>query len=245
MKYKSQLVCQHLENISRDALEKYQNIIREYVKGRHGVYALYKKGKLYYVGLASNLRSRLKHHLSDRHAESWDRFSIYFTISDDHMKELETLVLRISSPKGNIIAGTFMRSQDLKNEFRKKIAAYQKRELFDIFDVIPFKLNPQEEVGKKSIKGRKPTLSPFIKKRIHIRFKYKGKLYVAHAQRNGFIKFAGETTDKVKLIKLRGKVFTSPSIAASAITGRPMNGWKVWKYQRSPGEWVLINELRK
>lgn len=51
-----QLVCQHLENISRKALENYQKIIKDFVKGRHGVYALYKKGRLYYVGLASNLR---------------------------------------------------------------------------------------------------------------------------------------------------------------------------------------------
>ena len=36
------LVDQHLEGISRIALENYQEIIREYVRGRHGVYALYK-----------------------------------------------------------------------------------------------------------------------------------------------------------------------------------------------------------
>lgn len=35
------LVCQHLENISRQALEKYQHVIRQYVRNRHGVYALY------------------------------------------------------------------------------------------------------------------------------------------------------------------------------------------------------------
>ena len=78
--YKGQLVCQHLEHISRDALETYQRIIKSFVKGRHGIYALYKKDKLYYVGLASNLRNRLKHHLRDRHANRWDRFSVYLTI---------------------------------------------------------------------------------------------------------------------------------------------------------------------
>jgi len=41
-----QLVCQHLENISRDALEKYLPIIRRYVVRRQGVYALYRRGKL-------------------------------------------------------------------------------------------------------------------------------------------------------------------------------------------------------
>ena len=58
---KGQLVSQHLENVSRDALKKYQNIIKNYVRGRHGIYALFKRNRLYYVGLASNLRNRLKH----------------------------------------------------------------------------------------------------------------------------------------------------------------------------------------
>lgn len=76
MKRKKQanLVCEFLERISRDALQKYQEIIKKYVRGRHGIYALFKKNKLYYVGLASNLRSRLRHHLRDRHAETWDSF---------------------------------------------------------------------------------------------------------------------------------------------------------------------------
>ena len=47
---KGQLVSQHLENISRTALEKYQELLKEYVKGRHGVYALYSEDHLYYVG---------------------------------------------------------------------------------------------------------------------------------------------------------------------------------------------------
>lgn len=101
MAERSSLVCQHLENISRDALEQYQDIIRQYVRNRQGVYALYSRGKLYYVGLARNLRMRLAHHLRDRHGESWDRFSVYLTIGDSHLRELESLILRIVKPKGN------------------------------------------------------------------------------------------------------------------------------------------------
>jgi hypothetical protein len=55
MAKRASLVCQHLEHISRRALENYQEIIRRYVRNREGVYALYKRGKLYYVGLASDL----------------------------------------------------------------------------------------------------------------------------------------------------------------------------------------------
>ncbi len=43
MAKRPQLVCQHLENISRKVLEDYKDIIREYVRRRHGVYALYNK----------------------------------------------------------------------------------------------------------------------------------------------------------------------------------------------------------
>jgi len=45
MKKRAQLVCQHLENISREALERHQEIIRQYVRGRQGVYALNRRLK--------------------------------------------------------------------------------------------------------------------------------------------------------------------------------------------------------
>jgi len=101
MARQAQLVSQHLENISHEALSKYQDVIRSYVRGRQGIYALYRKNEIYYVGLASNLRSRLKHHLRDRHKKLWDRFSVYLTIGDSHLKELESLILRTVKPSGN------------------------------------------------------------------------------------------------------------------------------------------------
>jgi len=76
------LVCQHLENISRDSLERHQDIIRNYVRRRQGVYALYRGDRLYYVGLAGNLRMRLATHMYNRHGQSWDRLSVYLTIGD-------------------------------------------------------------------------------------------------------------------------------------------------------------------
>ena len=65
-----QLVCQHLENISREGLEQYQDIIREYVSRRQGVYALYHDDDLYYVGLASDLSTLPKTHLGDKQPEA-------------------------------------------------------------------------------------------------------------------------------------------------------------------------------
>src|SRR4030065_148258 len=111
------LVTQHLEKISRDALEKYQDIVKAFVRGRQGVYALYRGNKLYYVGLASNLRNRLRHHLRDRHGQAWDRFSVYLTIGDSHLKELEALILRIVKPPANKQKGKFISSEDIRGRF--------------------------------------------------------------------------------------------------------------------------------
>jgi len=238
---KNNLVCQYLENISRKVLEKYQNIVKKYVKGRHGLYVLYRKNKLYYVGLASNLRNRLRHHLRDQHAGAWDSFSVYLTAGGQHLKEIETLLLRIIDRKGNKQRGKFGKAEDLRRRLRNDFKKAMYIELKEIFGVNA----PTEEpdiIKVKEKKGRTPTLAPFVSQRFHIRFKYKGKLYIAHIRRNGTIFFAKDSADAKRL---QGKVFTSPSLAASAAVGKPMNGWRTWKYERAPGDWVLLDELRK
>ena len=121
MAKKTHLVCQHMEQIPAKALVQYQHIIREYIRRRHGVYALYKRDKLYYVGLARNLVGRLGSHLRDRHRGLWDRFSVYLTIENHHIKELESMVLRITKPKGNSMMGRFPKSQDLKKLLKKEV----------------------------------------------------------------------------------------------------------------------------
>jgi hypothetical protein len=125
----SQLVCQHLENISSDALEKYQDVIRSYVRGRQGIYALYQRDKLYYVGLASNLRTRLNQHLRNRHKKLWDRFSIYLTIGDSHLRELESLILRTIKPPGNHQSAKFIKSENLRGRLSRELRARQRQEI--------------------------------------------------------------------------------------------------------------------
>src|SRR6266550_1287317 len=123
MARRSQLVCKQLENVSSVVLEEYQDIIRHYIRGRNGVYALYKGEKLYYVGLATNLRGRLKQHLRDRHRGLWDRFSVYLTIGDYHIKEMESLLLRITRPAGNKQTGKFAKCENLVRRFKRDLKA--------------------------------------------------------------------------------------------------------------------------
>ena len=229
MARRTPLVCQQLENISREALEQYQDIIRQYVRRRHGVYALYRRGKLYYVGLASNLKSRLGHHLKDRHQDSWDRFSVYLTIGDTHLKELEALILRIVKPSGNKVKGKFAKCEDFRKKFARDVRLRQRDELRSLLG----KRIVAEKKEKSIPESKKSTLGNYITGPIRLRSTFKGKTLTARVNRGGCIHFKGE-------------VYRSPSLAAAAACTRATcNGWTFWKYERAPGDWVSLNELRK
>lgn len=231
MKKRAQLVCQHLENISREALERDPEIIYQYVRGRQGVYVLYRRGKLYYVGLATNLRNRLKHHLKDRHGHSWDRFSVYLTIGDHHLRELEALILRTVKPSGNKQKGKFARSEDLHCRFRRDIKRRVLAQVDGLFSEAYPARPSREPIDEPD--GRKPSLAAYITAPMKLRAFYKGKKLAARMRRGGSIRFAG-------------KIYTSPSVAgAAAVKRRTCNGWTFWEYERAPGDWVKLDTLRR
>lgn len=231
MSKREPLVCEHLEHISRKALEKYQTIIRNYVRSRHGVYALYKRDKLYYVGLASDLQWRLQNHLKNRHQNGWDSFSVYITIGDKHLKELESLLLRVIEPKGNKQSGKFVKSVNLKRRFRRDIKAQQHQELEMLIG------------GKSGLRGRirvrlqempnAVELAKHMNGRGPLRLKavYKGKTLHARVRRDGRIRFGG-------------KLYKSPSGAGCVAVGHACNGWHFWKFERAPGDWVRLYKLK-
>jgi hypothetical protein len=222
-----QLVCQHLENISGEVLEDYQDVIREYVARRQGVYALYSDDELYYVGLASNLSTRLKAHLSDKHAGKWNRFSVYLTIGDKHLRELETLILRVVKPKpeGNSKTGMFARSEDLRARLGRDIKQRDREKRDHIF-------GKTDLTVRVVLPGPMPPLCPYVKKVLRLRGRSKGKTLCASVRDDGSI-------------RLQGKVYRTPSAAAVAAKHYQVDGWSFWKYERAPGDWVQLDELRK
>ena len=209
------LVTQYLESIASEAFEKHADVIRQFVRGRNGVYALYRKGKLYYSGLASDLRGRLRWHLRDRHANRWDTFSVYLTIGDQHLRELESLILRVAQPPGNRQLGKFSGAQNLNRMFGRAIAKKQRIERNRILGRESIK----EEVKQGARQGRR------------IRGKYKDTYITAKLRPDN-------------RVRMKGKLYTSPSAAASAIRKGPTNGWSFWHYERGPGDWVPIDQLR-
>jgi len=231
----SQLVCQYLENISRRMLEEHQDIIRDMVRGRNGIYALYRHGKLYYVGLASSLLGRLRMHLRDRHAGTWDRFSVYLTIGPAYMKEIESVLLRIANPPGNKVKGKFVRSENLLRKLKAEYRRHKKEEEEELLfgsrrKAAKPKATKTEPARRK---GRTPVMVKWAGTVKRLRARYKGKLVKARVLRDGRVSFGGKRYD-------------SPSQAAAAAVGRKArNGWAFWKYERAPGDWVPIKELRR
>lgn len=228
---RKQLVKQMLENIRADALESHIHIISHYARHRQGVYVLYHNKNLYYVGLAQNLQRRLQQHLRDRHHDRWNKFSVYLTIDNDFVKEMESLLLRITRPKGNKVRGNLVNCVDLRRAFRRDCKAYALEGVQRLW---------LEEPRYSAARGRdgttgcgQPKLARYISKGMPLEASRNGQHYRARVRKNGLIRFKGAT-------------FPSPSGAAKAACGgKSVNGWHFWRFARAPGDWVPLKEIRK
>lgn len=132
-KKSSGLVSEYLENISGKAIEQYKDIIRDSIRGKNGIYSLYKNNELVYVGLATDLLRRLDHHLKDRHKGEWDSFSVYITKTEKNLRDLESLTMRIAYPKNNRQKGKFVKADNLRNDFETAIDHYFEEEKATFF----------------------------------------------------------------------------------------------------------------
>ena len=227
------LVGGYLERISVTAFEKYHREITDLVVSQHGVYALYKDARLYYVGLAVDLRRRVKQHLKDKHRGQWNRFSLYLVRRVSHIKEIESLLLRIAHPTGNKQGGRLRKAINLQKQLRKLMEQRQRRELDEIFSR---KEKASRKKKKKKItlrrtrqSSKRPLKGIVSGKRIYAT--YKGKKYTAIVYQNG-------------RIKLNGKLYDSPSGAGRGVRHRATDGWSFWRV-RHKGELVKLKELRK
>lgn len=222
---KNHLVIEHLENIGAEMFERYSTVITRFVDKRNGLYALYRGTDLYYVGLARNLKGRLKEHLRDRHAGAWDRFSAYLTQGDRFLKEMESLILRISLPEGNRVKGKLSGSRDLKRELENNIKELQRMELLGL-------LGNKAAGGRRKNKAKRTDEAlPLSERLVFLKREFKGKLYRATWRRDG-------------TVKLNGTIYDSLSAAGRAVTKRGTNGWTFWLARNADKEWVALQRLK-
>lgn len=231
------IITGFLEKVNASIFDKYLGEITDMTNGHQGLYALYRKSHLYYVGLARNLRNRIKHHLKDRHQGKWTHFSLYIIRKEDHIKELESLLLRIAYPKGNSVRGK-LKSTNLLPLLKVQVKRKIKEELEALFKGShAYSANPKTAARKiiKTAEAKKNAkrLSGAFRAGKCIYATYKGKDHKAWVFNSGTIKYSGQ-------------LYNSPTAAAKVITGgTAINGWSFWKYKDKSGTLVKLSTVRK
>ena len=109
--------------------------LQEITRGYSGLYFLYKRKTLYYIGLAKNLYWRLLGHTKDKLGGKWDSFSIFRVGRVRYLKDIESLLLRAARPPGNAVSGHFHKDADL-TKVLKRIRKEQARRLQRIGKVL-------------------------------------------------------------------------------------------------------------
>lgn len=222
-------VSGYFERVSWKVLDKHRPIVKLMIRGHAGVYALYKGDKLYYVGLANNLMNRVNHHLKDRHKGKWDRFSVYLTTDNAHMRPLEALMLRVINPAGNKVKGKLTGAQDMVRLLKRKMDEYQRDETAAL-------LGGRFVSHRRRSKARGVVgtliLARLVERPIPLKAWYKDKEFRATLRRDGHIHF-------------KRKLFDSPSGAAKTAVGRGIRGWLFWHFRNPRGEWVPLQTMKR
>lgn len=229
------IFTQKLEGIGAGIFQqKYKDLLIKEIGTKHGVYALYdKRGKLYYVGRASKITRRLKHHFKDRHTGKWDRFSIYLTKNEQYIYGIEDALISIAQPKGNIRKPLRIDNK-MKSRIKKameKIDAEQREKIIEgKLDLDKYKNSLKIRNKKKSKNNNSPSFKNPFGRTKRLRKTYKDKPYRAIWLRSGRIKY-------------KNKIYNSPTSAAKVASGRNIiNGKAFWRVQDSKGNWVRLKD---
>jgi hypothetical protein len=223
------LLIGFIEQLSWRVLDEYRELVKDMIRRKPGVYALYKQDRLYYVGLASNLMGRVNGHLKDRHRGAWDRFSVYLATDHDHIKPLESLLLRIAKPSGNRVSGGFGRPINLYRTLHRAMSeADADRRARILGGRVARRLRRRRT---RAARGSL-VLAGLVDRRVLLRGQWKRRKFRATLRRDGYISF-------------NGRKYDSPSAAASKATGHSMNGWVFWHYRIAPRKWVPLGHLRR
>lgn len=206
------IVREYLERVSWQVLDQYRPIVRDLIRGHSGVYALYRKEQLYYVGLARNLMGRVAHHLKDRHSKRWDRFSVYLTADNEHIRPLEALLLRIIDPGGNRVKGRLRGARDLNLALNRSVtdADADRRAM-----LLGGNVARQRRKRKTSKIAGSVALAGLVERPLALVAKFKGVTYRARLRRDGRILF-------------QSRLYATPTAAAKAAIHRAVNGWLFW-----------------
>ena len=118
------LIRAYAEKLPGQVLGVFWKEFHGLLRGHSGIYVLYKDAVPHYVGRASKLSWRIRNHQNDRLKGKWDSFSLYVVRGDRHVKDVESLLLRIVKPKGALVSGRFRGAENLKKSLLPLLERY-------------------------------------------------------------------------------------------------------------------------
>ena len=224
------LLSNRLEKVSKDIFKKHYPLITELVGDSPGIYALYDGDELYYVGKSSELRKRVKQHLRDRHLASWTHFSLYLVRREEHIHEIESLLVRIANPKGNRVIPRGKSRGALIKSLERLLLRRHMDERNALLGLEPTRTS----LHKKRHGNHPDSLVGLVSKQATLFRQYKGRDYTAKLSPKGTIAF-------------KGKTYKSATGAAKAVIGanRAVSGWVFWYIKDLDGNWVRLENYRE
>jgi hypothetical protein len=128
------LIQYALDDIKRESFNIIRRELRGVLKGRAGIYALYKKGKVVKVGLGTSIYGRVDGHSKSKKM-NWDTASLFIIKNIKYLRDVETAVNRIAKPKYSIQRGRVGDEHYFEkilkksvNEKKKKLRAKSKKQ---------------------------------------------------------------------------------------------------------------------
>ncbi len=96
----------------------FEDKLKELMKHYAGIYALYSGKRLYYIGLSTDLHWRVSQHTKNKHRGKWDHFVIIRIKRVKYLKDIETLLHRLTDAPGNRFKGKVPKDADLTRVLR-------------------------------------------------------------------------------------------------------------------------------
>ena len=245
MKTKPTIFKEKLEKFNYKILtdERYKNIVKKEIGGKHGIYVLYnKKGNIYYIGKANAIMKRIKQHKNDRHSKKWDTFSVFLTKQANYLDHLEDAFISITEPKGNnqnrrtvpsMTTRIIKAMKKADNEYRNKIYGEKPSKLTNTVKLnskkkLQTKITPKKELHNSQ------DINPF-NKTVVLKKVYKDKEYQALWLASGKVKYNG------KLYKNRYAVAKE---IVQKVSGRSTvysdSFWKI----KIENKWISLSKLK-
>ena len=247
----AKLFTEKLEKIHKDIFKDHRNALLKLVGKSHGVYALYKRDRLYYVGKASDLKKRVGEHLNDIHARKWTHFTAFLTSKSEDIKDIEAVLIIIADPDGNTNKPKSSAKDMLKSleALIKEEQEEKRRKILGKKSTSKKKKDVSKKKKSKAIR-KQSTLNSETGKNKLVKMK---QLFDADLIKEGDTWYFKNNKKNIEGIitsdgqlKVGGKTYTSHHKAGKEAMNWPScNGWNHWQYRDEQGELQLIDDFRQ